>query len=176
MNHIVLITGLGSSIPWFGYFWTRWARKLQKRLEKFYALRKDVTIHRVSADGRFERKAFDAIRADRRKGRLGDIAIVGHSNGFRDGLRQAEALYPHTPIRYFAGIDMTLGEFGALAYGNIEYLDEFHGVLQRADFHASFRQNKRIHRYQETKAAHTASASLPWVQNHIFKQIVERMS
>lgn len=180
-NHIILITGLFSSIPILGYVWTVWARMLQKRLTKHYAGRVDcgirtgVIIHRVSADGRGEKKAFDAVRLDRKRGVLGKVAIVGHSNGFRDGLRGAELLHPLTEVCFFAGIDMTLGENGAEVFGNISNFIEFHGVLEYADLHKSFHPTPKNYSLRETERGHTASASLAWVQDIIFRGITSRI-
>ena len=171
-SHIVLIAGLGSSILWSVNPWSAWARKMQQRFEAHYKGRPDVKIWALSADGSGEKRAFDAITSDHQKGQLGTVSGGGHSNGDRDFLRGAERLYARgIQIPYAFGIDMTLGEFGAEVFGNIRVYEEFHGVLETADFHPSFKQSGGIHRYHETKAGHTASANLQWVQNRIFDSI-----
>lgn len=169
MNHVVLIAGLGSSLFWPVNPWSAWARKMKKRFDQHYAYRKDVTVWSLSADGNGEKPARDAVLADHRKGNLGIVCGGGHSNGDRDWLFIAQAFYAAgIPIPYAFGIDMTLGEFGAEVYGNTNIYEEFHGVLQKADFHSSF---KGKHIYHETKTGHTASANLGWVQDAIFKGV-----
>jgi hypothetical protein len=168
-SHIVLIAGLGSSIAWPFNPWSAWARKMQKRFADHYKGRQDVKIWALSADGAGEKPAFDAIVSDYQKGQLGTVSGGGHSNGFRDWLRGSERLYARgILIPYGFGIDMSLGEFGAEAFGNMRILEEFHGVLETADLHQSFKQSGSSHRYHETKTGHTASANLQWVQNRIF--------
>jgi hypothetical protein len=168
-NHVVLIAGMGSSIAWRINPWSAWARKMQKRFEAHYKGRPDVKIWALSADGSGEKQAFDAIIADHQKGLLDTVSGGGHSNGDRDWLRGCERLYARgILIPYGFGIDMTLGEFGAEVMGNHRVYEEFHGVLQTADFHPSFKQSGGIHIYHETKVGHTASANLQWVQDKIF--------
>lgn len=171
-NHIVLIPGLSSSILWSLNPWSAWARKLQTRFNRHYENRKDVRIWAVSADGAGEKLAFDTIISDHQKGLLDTVSGGGHSNGARDWLRGSERLYARgIQIPYGFGIDMTLGEFGAEVFGNHRVYEEFHGVLETADFHPSFKQSGGVHRYHETKVGHTASANLAWVQNRIFDSI-----
>lgn len=171
-SHIVLIAGLGSSIAWPFNPWSAWARKMQKRFSDHYKGRKDVVIWALSADGSGEKRAFDAIIADHQKGLLDKVCGGGHSNGDRDFLRGNERLYARgIQVPYGFGIDMTLGEFGAEVFGNIRVYEEFHGVLETADFHPSFKQTGGKHIYHETKVGHTASANLQWVQNRIFDNI-----
>ena len=171
-NHIVLIAGLGSSMFWSVNPWSAWARKMQKRFEAHYKGRQDVKIWAVSADGAGEKQAFDAIVADHQKGFLDTVCGGGHSNGDRDFLRGNERLYARgIQVPYAFGIDMTLGEFGAEVFGNIRIYEEFHGVLETADFHPSFKQSGGQHLYHETKVGHTASANQAWVQDRIFHSI-----
>jgi hypothetical protein len=173
-SHIVLIAGLGSSIAWRWNPWSAWARKMQARFDAHYKGRPDVKVWAVSADGAGEKPAFDAIVSDHQKGQLGTVAGGGHSNGARDWLRGGERLYARgIQIPFGFVIDMTLGEFGAEAFGNMRILEEFHGVLETADFHPSFKQSGCSHRYHETKAGHTASANLKWVQDRIFAGVTE---
>ena len=170
-HHIGLITGLGSSVPGLGAIWTKWARSLQRRLKKHYKGRNDVVTHRVSSDGNGEKQFFDAVLTDAHAGNLGVVTGAGHSNGSRDWLFGAKMLYPGTEIPYLGLIDMTLGEYGAEAYGNIKVLDEFHGVLETVDFHPSFAANGGVHNYMETGLGHTASANAKSVQDQIFNRI-----
>lgn len=167
MHQVVFVTGLASSIPFIGRIWQAWAYRLEKLLIKKIGRRSDVTITICSSDGRGEKKALDLIRRTRDHGNLESVCIVGHSNGFRDGLRMCEALYPDTKIDYFAGIDMTLGEFGAEAYGNIQLFHEFHAVLEKADFHKSFKKTKKNYQYTRIRKGHTAAASDTFVQETI---------
>jgi hypothetical protein len=178
-SHICLIAGLGSSILWPVNPWSAWARKLKSRFEGHYTAhgvirRPDIVIWAVSADGSGEKKMFDTIIADHQKGLLDTVCGGGHSNGDRDWLRGAERLYARgIQIPYGFGIDMTLGEFGAEVFGNHRVYEEFHGVLETADFHPSFKQSGSVHRYHETKVGHTASANLQWVQDRIFDNITK---
>jgi hypothetical protein len=50
-SHIVLISGLGSSILWSLNPWSAWARKLQSRFQLHYQGRQDVRVWAVTADG-----------------------------------------------------------------------------------------------------------------------------
>jgi len=172
MNHVILITGLGSSIPFIGRIWTAWARKLENRFKAHFKGRKDITITRVSADGNGEAKALNLLRRDKTNGTLGKVAIIGHSNGFRDGLNMAASIR-NSPIDFFGGIDMTLGEFGAQAYGNIKLFHEYHAQLAYADFHHTF--DKSNHHIWEIRKDHTAAASDRFVQNNIFENVVKVM-
>ena len=172
MNHIIIITGLGSSIPFIGRIWTAWARKLEDRFNAHFKGRKDITIKRVSADGNGEAKALNQLRRDKTNGTLGKIAIIAHSNGFRDGLNMAASIR-NSPVDFFAGIDMTLGEFGALAYGNIKLFHEYHAQLAYANFHHTF--DKSNHHIWEIRKGHTAAASDLFVQNNIFGNVVNVM-
>lgn len=170
-NHVILITGLGSSLPFIGRIWTAWAVKLEKRLKEHFKGSKDVIITRVSADLRGEDAALSKLRKDKTNDRLGKVCIVGHSNGFRDGLNISHAIGLDTPIDYFAGIDMTLGELGAKAYGNIQLFHEFHAKLATANFDKSFDMDN--HHIWQINKGHTAAASDRFVQNKIFETITE---
>lgn len=171
-HHIVLITGLGSSLPVIGAIWTAWARKMEKRFRKHYRGRKDVTVTRVSADLTGEARALDLLRKDIRSGQAGRICIAGHSNGFRDGLLIAEALRPY-PVAYFAGIDMTLGDGNAKVTGNIKLLHEFHAVLGWAKIGDSFKKTAATYRDWQINKGHTRAASDRLVQDTIFRTMVE---
>lgn len=177
--HVVgLITGLGSSLPFFGWLWTAWARKLQKRLEGKYGKDSDVLIIRCSSDGSGEANLFRTIFQLHKDGLLGVLCLVGHSNGVRDGLIEVEKLYPQAvPVHYFAGIDQALLDdfFSSEAWGNILTLEEFHARLEYINIHETFVRNKRKHILHEVKAGHTASASLPFVQDTIFKAVCEEL-
>lgn len=169
-NHIIMVTGLGSSLPWIGRIWTVWARKLEKRFETHYKGRKDVKITRVSADGKGEAAALNLLRRDKTKGTLGKVAIIGHSNGFRDGLNMAATI--KADVDYFAGIDMTLGEFGAEATNNIQLFHEFravYGTKENADFAKDFDMSK--YKQWSIRNFHTAAASDKFVQATIFNTI-----
>lgn len=174
-DHIVLIAGLGSSWFWRWNRWSKWARDMESRLGRHYAGRRDVRIWAVSSDGTREKEAFDAIIADHRRGTLGKVVGGGHSNGDRDFLKGCERLYANRiSVAYGFGIDMTLGEFGAQIFGNIEFYEEFWAGLQKADKHPSFSGKFVFHdvdAIERRNVGHTESASLPWVQNTIFKNI-----
>lgn len=174
-HYIGLITGLGSSLPGLGLVWTKWARSLQKRLAIHYFGRAEVKIMRVSSDGTSEKKFFDAVLNDHHTGRLGKVVGAGHSNGCRDWLFGAKSMYPKIGVNYLGLIDMTLGEFGAEAYGNINHLDEFHAILERVDFHPSFFESSSSHDYFKINKGHTAAANDKSVQDRIFNQIISRI-
>lgn len=177
MHHIVLIAGLGSSLFWKFNPWSKWARDMKARFDRHYAGRKDVTVWAVSSDGAGEKPALAAIMANHAKGRLGTVVGGGHSNGDRDWLFMAQALNgAGIGVPYGFGIDMTLGELGAKVYGNTAHYDEFWAGLQTADFDASFKGTKRffdVDKINGGNVGHTASASLPWVQNRIFGKVTE---
>ena len=176
MHYIGLMAGLGSSPLWEINPWSKWARKLKKRFNKFYEGRNDVKIYAFSSDFSFEKPFFRAVRDDYEKGNLGTLTGAGHSIGSAEWLLQAEALYSQIDIPYLGLIDMTRGDeaiFGAKAYGNIKFLDEFHGKLETIDFHPSFEKNGSIHKYHEINKGHTATANDKKVQNRIFKQITQ---
>lgn len=168
MHIIVLLTGLGSSFPLVGWFLTRWATKLKKRINKKYENRNDVMVIVASSDGRGEQAAHDFIRNEFISGKIKTLTIVGHSNGFRDGLKMAANISPNS-VDYFAGIDMTLGEFRAMATNNIKRFHEFHAMLETADFAPDF--DKRKHKYWPINKGHTAAASDKFVQDKIFNTI-----
>ena len=176
-NHILLLSGLGSSVcPWR---YAAWARELKKKILTHPNLRDvpNLKIHVLSSDGNGEKSFFDEVISDHKKGRLGKVVTVGHSNGARDQLRGAERLYAYSiPVAYCAVIDMTLGEFGATAFGNIKQLDEFWAALQTTDFHESFRGIHNFYNLDEiTKKniGHVEAASLPFVQDKITDNIAK---
>lgn len=167
MNHLVLISGLGSSLSFFGARYRAWARKLEKRLGPLPW----TTVYEVSSDGSGEKDALQAIVKDKARGR---VIIIGHSNGARDGLFMATMFhYMNIKVDYFASLDMTLGEFGAEAHGNIQYLDEFHARLQTVDFHPSFKPSAANYHKWEINSGHVAMASHPTVQDRIYKKVKE---
>ena len=176
-HHIVLIAGLGSSIFWRWNRWSKWARDMEARFRSHYRKRVGVNVWAVSSDGAGEKIAFDAIIKDHQRGVLGRVAGGGHSNGDRDFLRGCERLYARgIPVEYGFGIDMTLGEFGAEVFGNIRHYEEFWAGLQKADLHESFKNRFDFHdidKIEKRNVGHTEAASLPWVQNTIFKRITQ---
>lgn len=171
MHYVILITGLGSSIPFIGRIWTKWARTLEKAVRREIN-EVDVRIIRVSSDGSGEMKALNEVRKAIQEKTIKSLQICGHSNGFRDGLNMAESIAPF-PVKYFAGIDMTLGEFGAKATSNIQRFDEFHAKLQTADFASDFDSSK--HFYHKVNKGHTAAASDKGVQETIKSMIVRNV-
>lgn len=171
MNYIILVTGLGSSIPFIGRIWTKWARKLEKAVTEQIS-GDSVRIIHVSSDGAGEMKALNEVRAAIEDGSITSLQICGHSNGFRDGLNIAESVAPF-PVNYFAGIDMTLGEFGAKATNNIQHFDEFHARLEQANFANDFLMSK--HNYHKIDKGHTAAASDKFVQTKICNTLVENI-
>lgn len=174
-NHIVLLSGLGSSLlPWR---YKRWANELEGRLKRSDALPKDTIIWNLSSDGTGEKPALKGILADLRAGKLGRLAIGGHSNGARDALFMIETLFQmHVPVQYAFSLDMTLGEFGAEAYGNIKYLDEFHARLQHVDFDDSFVKSAANYHYWQIDKGHVAMASDQFVQQRLRQKIEEAMT
>jgi hypothetical protein len=75
------------------------------------------------------------------------------------------------PVQYCACLDMTLGEFGAKAFGNIQELDEYHARLQHVDFDKSFKKNAATYHYFEVDKGHVAMASDPMVQSRLKRKI-----
>lgn len=172
-HHIVLLAGLGSSFFLFRRRFTKWARTLEKRLRRELSGRDDVTIWVLSSDGRREQKALDAIMNDYNDGDLGTVSFAGHSNGARDILFMIKQLFTMgIPVAYAATLDMTLAEHGAEAYGNIEFLDEFHARLERVDFHKSFHKTGSNYRFRKINKSHVAMASDTIVQNSLVNKIV----
>lgn len=175
-HYIGLMAGLGSSPLWSINPWSKWTRKLEKRFTQFYAGREDVKIHAFSSDFSLEKPFFRTVRDDYEAGNLGILTGAGHSIGSAEWLLHAEALYPKIEIPYLGLIDMTKGDetvFGAKAYGNIKFLDEFHGILETIDFHPSFEEKGNKHKYHEINKGHTATANDKGVQDRIFKKITK---
>lgn len=169
MRHLVLLSGLGSSVPFLAPWFKGWANKLEKRLA--YSPGQGIIVWNLSADGAGEKPALSAILNDPR---LGGVILVGHSNGARDILFMAEVLYrTGIAVKYAACLDMTLAEYGAKACGNIEFLDEFHARLERVDFDESFVKNPANYKLWEVKGGHISMASSPAVQNRLFTKITE---
>lgn len=167
MNHVVLISGLGSSLPLFGGRYRKWAKQLQARLGKL----EYTSIYEVSSDGAGEKPALQAILRDKMPGK---IIIVGHSNGARDALFMTEILFrAKLKVNYVACLDMTLGEFGAKAFGNIQFLDEFHARLETVDFDKTFVPNGANYHKWEIDRGHVAMASDERVQNRLYQKITE---
>lgn len=174
MNHVVLLSGLGSSIPFFGSFFRRWAKTLEKRLA--ISPLTGTLVWELSSDGTGEKVALDRILDDHRRGILKKVILVGHSNGARDILFIAKVLYQlQIPVHYAACLDMTLGEFGAEAYGNIKFLDEFHARLEKVDFHPSFQKSAANYRYWEVGGSHVGMASSKTVQDRLVVKIKETL-
>lgn len=193
-HHVILIAGLGSSIPFLWPWFSGWARKVEKaaRREINVPSGDDMVIHIVSSDGRAEKKAQDAVLADQRKGVLGKVIVGGHSNGARDALRTCQLFYPEIEVGYAFCIDMTLAENGCLAFGNIHILDEFWAALNinevkrdggRVDFHPSFKLKKRAYNFMDLpkltgrNISHIGSASEPIVTARIvgmIETVIER--
>lgn len=172
MNHVVLLSGLGSSLPFLSWFFQAWARKLAKRLGPLPG----TTVWQLSSDGAGEKPATVAILRDFERGRLGRVVLVGHSNGARDILFMAQAFYnAGISVRYAATLDMTLNELGVLAYPNIQYLDEFHARLEKVDFHPDFRRTGANYHYWEIDSGHVAMASTEEVQQRLATKIVEAL-
>jgi hypothetical protein len=185
-NHIVLDMGLGSSIF---RRWRRWALTLGARLSRHYAARigRDIIIHVVSSDGNREKAATRAILADRAAGRLGEVALVGHSNGCRDNCAMSRDLFP-TPIIYAANIDMTLDNREPM-HGNVKYFEEFWAGLAKdrdgdgfvTKFHPGFiaanppRKFYDLDRILGRDIGHTPAAEHPFTQGKIFGAITARI-
>jgi len=169
-DHLVLLSGLASSLPLIGRRYTAWARQLDASLTLPSSVKRWV----LSSDGAGEKPALSAILADHRKGLLGTVVFIGHSNGARDTLFMAETLYSiGIEVRYAATLDMTLGEFGAKAFGSIKELDEFHARLQTVDFDPSFKKNASTYHKFEIDKGHVAMASDPFVQSRLRRKIEE---
>jgi len=169
---IGLVTGLGSSLPFLRWIWTRWARKLEKRLKAHYKGRNDIEIIRVSSDGQGEKHLEGRIQLLAHDSRLGKVVLVGHSNGFRDALYIANRM-KQIPVAYFAGIDMTLGEGKAVVSKNIKFIDEFkarYGTRETANFAVAYPKKLRYKDFKVNKG-HTATANDKEVQDRIFSNI-----
>jgi len=176
-HHTLLLSGLGSSAcPWR---YAAWARELKKRILTHPNLRdvENHKIHLLSSDGPGENAFFDEVLEDYKKGQLGHVITAGHSNGARDQFRGIERLYAYKiPVEYVAVIDMTLGEFGATAFGNIRVLDEFWAGLQTADFDKSFKGTHNFYdldKLMGKNVGHVEAASLEFVQNLITENIAK---
>lgn len=193
-DHIILICGLGSSInPKF----CKWAYSLADRLGRFYELRQyteisftkkkrvlkkgalQIIIHIASSDFNLEKKPIKAVKKARNAGRLRRLIIGGHSNGVRDGTcKISEVFFPDTPVSYAFAIDTTLAEGSKKIFGNVTFLDEFWAGLERVNFDTSFvpkeGDNYRFHDLDQIEGkeiGHIESASLPYVQDEITRQI-----
>lgn len=172
-NHVIFITGLGSSLPFIGCIWTAWARKLEKRFRKHYGRRADTQYTRVSSDGKGEQKALDILRRARDRKMLGKVCIIGHSNGFRDGLLIAADI--RAKVDYFAGIDMTLDDDDVEVPANVRLFHEFHAILKKAVLSKGFKSQGRDWEFWQINKGpvmpHTRAASDKFVQGMIFKTI-----
>jgi hypothetical protein len=167
-DHLVLLSGALSSILPRRY--RRWANQLENTLR----LPDSVAVWNLSSDGGGEKPALKAILADHRAKTLGRLAFAGHSNGARDILFMIETLYGMgIKVRYAACLDMTLGEFGCEAFGNIAFLDEFHARLQRVDFDESFKPSAANYKLWEINKGHVAMASDMLVQGRLRMKIEE---
>lgn len=176
-HHVNLVSGLGSSVcPWR---YAAWARDLKKKLLLHPNLKdvENLNINLMSSDGAGEKPYFDAIIEDHKRGILGTVVTVGHSNGARDSLRGIERLYAYgIPVEYCAIIDMTLGEFGATAFGNIKELDEFWAALETVDFHESFKGKHNFYNLDKLEGrniGHVEAASLEFTQKVITDKIAK---
>ena len=174
-HYIGLMAGLGSSPLWEYNPWSKWARTMEERLKNHFDGRPDIQIKAFSSDFAFDKPFFRQVRDSFDEGELGILTGAGHSVGSAEWLLHAEALYPQVDIPYLGLIDMTKGDeaiFDAKAYGNIKYLDEFHGVLETIDFHPSFDKDENTHKYHEIGKGHTETANDKNVQDRIFDQII----
>lgn len=174
MNHIVLLSGWWSSV--FNRYRV-WADMLEASLPPY----KDTKVWNLSADGMGEKPALQAIMRDNNRKK---VILIGHSNGARDVLFMAETLYhADIPVHYLASLDMTLGEFGAEAFGNIKFLDEFHARLEKVDFDKSFKKTGANYSYWQVykpgtnrPAGHVEMARQDEVQQRLRFKIAETMN
>ena len=137
----------------------------------------DTVIHQLSSDWFFEKPALEAILDDHENGTLGKVILVGHSNGARDILVMARTFYNmKIPVHYAACLDMTRNPRGAQAYGNIEFLDEFHAKLKKVRFHDTFDKTDKTYGYHKVEADHISMASEKSVQDRMFVKISQVMA
>lgn len=170
IDHFATISGLGSS--WFKSRFRAWAYKIHARIPP----RDGLVKWEVSADGNGEKRFIEAVLRDKREGRLGRVVMAGHSNGARDMLFAAQTFYAaKIPVEYAASLDMTLGEFGAKAFGNIKYLDEFWARLERVDFDKSFVKTANNYSYFRVNKSHVAMASEKSVQDRVVAKVTEAL-
>lgn len=169
-NHVVLLSGWFSS--WFPSRYKAWAVKLESKL----VLPENTKVWNLSSDGAGEKPALKAILKDHREGKLGTIIIGGHSNGARDALFMIETLHGlGIRVKYAFSLDMTLGEMGCEAFGNIQFLDEFHAKLQYVDFDKSFKKSAANYKLWEIIKGHVAMASDAFVQQRLKIKIEEAL-
>lgn len=173
MDHIVLLSGAGSSVPFLRCRFRAWAKKLAARIPQ-YRPETGVIVHELSSDGDGEKSAIVQILREEMEGRLRRVILCGHSNGARDVLFMAETFYnANIVVDYVACLDMTLAEWGAKAFGNIMFLDEFHAQLQTVDFDKSFIKTPHNYRKWEVMGGHVGMASSETVQNRLVEKITE---
>lgn len=171
MNYIVIITGLGSSIF---CWWRNWAKWYERECRILFP---DARIIVVSSDGRLERRAEERIQNARK------LVMIGHSNGFRDGLLIMKR-NPFLRCNYFAGIDMALGAHGVYVPSNVEVIDEFHAKLayvntyaEANNIHTVFEVTRREGLQmggtspRSANKGHTAAASDRHVRSRIISMI-----
>lgn len=175
-NHIILISGLFSSVV---SRYSKWAESLETRFQKHYGFQSDTVIHRVSSDGAGEKPAITAVLKDHASGTLGSVAIVGHSNGAGELEIASKTFYQKgIKVVYAATIDRTLGYLGNYLYGSVGYFDEFWAKLRKTEFHPTFTGSKHFYNLNvvnKKPVGHVQAASLPFVQDKIFKEVTTRI-
>lgn len=141
--HLVMVTGLGSSIPFIGkWLFQGWTKKIINKLRWKLSVEEYNSISHsiISSDGndaKWITKEINYIKVSEPK----FIIIAGHSNGYRDGLKLAEhiglAFNNKRKVDIFIGIDMTLAfdkDNEAIPYC----------VKDLIDYHASLKNLKDI--------------------------------
>jgi len=145
--NVTLVCGLGSSIPIIGtWMFQRWAKKLKKRITTEFP---NSIVNIYSSDGNdmswmgraFNTESFNILNNVNYLN-----VIIGHSNGFRDGLKYIN-YRAKTPVQigynnvidYFCGIDMTL------AYQNrhlIKHIKHFQNSVNQSVQYAKQKLNQ----------------------------------
>lgn len=176
--NVTLVCGLGSSIPIIGtWMFQRWAKKLKKRITTEFP---NSIVNIYSSDGNdmswmgraFNTESFNILNNVNYLN-----VIIGHSNGFRDGLKYIN-YRAKTPVQigynnvidYFCGIDMTLAYQNRHLIKHIKHFHCFYGALQREPLK---KLSKSIGSICQTKikSGHIAMANDNKVQGAIMQDL-----